>query len=330
MRIGVDALGGDFAPEEPVKGVLAARGLLGPDDRIVLIGDEPVLRQRLAREAGWEDFIELNHAPDVVGMDEAPVEALRKKPNSSIVRMAELAAGKAVDAIVSAGNTGACVAACQMRLRRLAGAQRPGIAIVIPTYDGPVVMCDVGANVKCRPMHLYQYGIMASEYSQRICGIEKPRVGLLSIGEEDAKGNQLVKETRAIMKEDPSLHFMGNVEGRDIFRGVCDVVITDGFVGNVCLKLMEGLAEGLFKTLAKEFASNQGAMVGLVDMRNRFDFNRYGGAPLLGVNGHCIICHGASQALGLTNAVRVAMDFVKTRINDHIVERFARSQGPAA
>ncbi len=332
MRVAVDAMGGDYAPAEPVKGVLAAKEQLGKDDKIVLIGDEAILRQHLSGHEGWESFIEIEHAPDVVGMDEAPVEALRQKPNSSLARMAELAATGKVDAIVSAGNTGACVAACQMRLRRLHGVHRPGIAIIIPTFHGPVVLCDVGANVNCRPQHLHQYAIMSSEYLRCICGKDHARVGLLSIGEEDAKGNTLVKETRELMKGDTSIRFIGNVEGRDIFRGTCDVVVCEGFVGNVCLKLMEGLAEGLFKSMFQEMARTRPDLTAefqsaIKSVKERFDFNEYGGAPLLGVNGICIICHGASSHRAIVNAIRVARESVNAKINDRIIDRIQQWQG---
>ena len=264
-------------------------------------------------------------------MDEAPVEALRQKHDSSIARMAELAAGGELDAMISAGNTGACVAACQMRLRRLRGVHRPGIAIVAPTYYGPVGICDVGANVNCRPRHLYQYAVMTSEYIRCICGVTDPRVGLLSIGAEDAKGNQLVKETHALLKADPEVKFIGNVEGRDLFRGLCDVVVCEGFVGNVALKLMEGLSEGLFKSISSELARDRPELPGqfaqaIGSIREKYDFNEYGGAPLLGVNGICIICHGASQRRGITNAIRAAREFAQACINDRITERVGQRQ----
>jgi len=333
MRFGLDAMGGDFAPVEPVMGALAARDLLKEGDEVVLIGDEPDIRAQLDGHSGWEDFIRVENAPDVIGMSEAPVESLRAKPNSSIARMAELAARGEVDAIISAGNTGACVAACQMRLRRLRGVHRPGIAIVFPTFYGPVTMCDVGANVNCRPSHLYQYAIMASEYARGICGIDGARVGLLNIGVEDAKGNPLVKETHELLRDDPSIHFVGNVEGQDLFRGIVDVVVTEGFVGNVALKLMEGLAEGLFMSLLKGLGESgtepTGRLKKLVEeIQETYDFNEYGGAPLLGVNGMCIICHGASTRRAITNALRVAGSFAKTRINERITQRIsAQSQG---
>ena len=335
MRIGVDAMGGDFAPAEPVLGALDAAGALADGDTIVLIGDEKAIRTYLDERPGWEDRIRIEHAPDVVGMDEVPVESLRAKPNSSIARMAELARGGGLEAIVSAGNTGACVAAAQMRLRRLRGVHRPGIAIVMPTFYGPVTMCDVGANVNCRPSHLFQYAVMASEYARLICKVEDPRVGLLSIGEEDAKGTELVKETRELLREAPEIRFIGNVEGRDLFHGGCDVVVTEGFVGNVALKLMEGLAEGLFKSLLSELGQLgiqdeylQFLMKAVAGIREKYDFNEYGGAPLLGVNGICIICHGASHRRGIANAIRVAAEFARARINDRITERISQCQGP--
>ncbi len=329
MRIGVDAMGGDFAPAGVVKGALDAEGLLGDDDKIVLIGDESAIREHLAEADGHERFIRIEHAGEVIGMDESPVEALRQKPGSSIAKMATLAAAGELDAIISAGNTGACVAAAQMRLRRLRGVHRPGIAIITPTYAGPVIMCDVGANVNCRPEHLYQYGLMSAEYSRCICGIAEPRVALLSIGSEDAKGNQLVKETRELFKNDPEVKFVGNVEGSDMFHGACDVVVTEGFVGNVALKLMEGLAEGLFKSTYLELTRLNPDLASqfehaITTIREKYDFNEYGGAPLLGVNGICIICHGASQARGITNAIGVTLDFAETHINDRITERLGR------
>jgi glycerol-3-phosphate acyltransferase PlsX len=215
------------------------------------------------------------------------------------------------------------VAAAQMRLRRLRGVHRPGIAIVTPTYSGPVALCDVGANVQCRPQHLHQYALMASVYLNALCGVANPRVGLLSVGEEDAKGTDLVKQARDLMREDPNIEYVGNVEGRDLFRGVCDVMVCDGFVGNVVLKLMEGMAGGVIQGMMGELAV---AMPGQVDgiraaaqrIIDKYDFNEYGGAPLLGVAGICIICHGASDHRGIKNAVRVAREFAEQKVNERI------------
>jgi len=331
MRIGIDAMGGDRAPATEVKGALAARRFLKNDDRIVLIGPEALLREHLNASSDWADFIDISDAEQVIGMAEAPVEALRSKPDSSIAMMARMHADGEIDACISAGNTGACVAAAQMRLRRLRGVHRPGIAIVTPTYYGPVVLCDVGANVNCRPQHLLQYGIMASVYANTVCGVANPRVALLSIGEEDAKGNYLVKQTRMLMKEDPNVNYVGNVEGRDLFRGVCDVMVCEGFVGNVALKLMEGMAEGVVKAMLAELNAKMPGQKAIIQkaagaIATKYDYNEYGGAPLLGVAGICIICHGASNDRGIMNAVRVAKDFAMGQVNQRITQLLSRRE----
>ncbi|MDO8304120.1 MAG: phosphate acyltransferase PlsX, partial [Sedimentisphaerales bacterium] len=247
MRIAVDAMGGDFSPDEIIAGVIEASTLVDKDDQLILIGPAEAVQAKLAALKYKGSTICVVDAPEVIAMDESPIDALRKKRKSSIAVMAKMAAEGEADAVISAGNTGACVAACQMRMRNLEGVNRPGIAVVFPTFAGPVTMCDVGANISCKPINLYQYAVMSSLYSKNVLGIESPRVGLMSIGEEDAKGNEVVKKTREFLKADPKLNFIGNIEGRDIFKGVCDVAICDGFVGNVVLKLTEGLVDGLFK-----------------------------------------------------------------------------------
>lgn len=325
MRIGIDAMGGDTAPSDPVKGALVARELLGPDDEIVLIGAEEAILAELGDEGDWSEKISVRHAPEAVEMNESPVEALRQKPSSSIAVMAQMQSDGQIDAGISAGNTGACVAAFQMRLRRLEGVHRPGITIVTPTYRGPVAICDVGANVNCRPLHLYQYGVMASVYLRAVCGIAEPRVGLLSIGQEDAKGNELVKQARELLKGDKRIHFIGNVEGQDVFRGVCDVMVCEGFVGNVMLKLMEGMAQGVMQSMLGEMVRampeyQQAIYTAGGAVASRYDFNEYGGAPLLGAGGICIICHGASNYRGIKNAVRVAVELSRHHVNDQIVD----------
>ena len=332
MRIGIDAMGSDSAPEVEIQGALAAKDLLSGDDRIVLIGREDEIKSRLNGSPNWQDWIEIHHAEQVIKMDDSPVEALRAKPNSSIAIMAEMHKERVLDACISAGNTGACVAAAQMRLHRLPNVHRPGIAIIAPTFHGPVALCDVGANVSCRPQHLHQYAVMASVYVRSIGGIANPRVGLISVGEEDAKGNELVKRTRELMKADPSVNFIGNVEGRDLFRGVCDVVICDGFVGNVMIKLMEGMAEGVIKGMVTELAAGMTpeqamqAKKSVKAIMGKYDYNEYGGAPLLGVDGICIICHGSSNHRGIMNAVRVAKTFTKTGVNEQITKLLAGEQ----
>ncbi len=325
MRIGLDAMGGDQAPQEEVLGALDARAILDPDDRIVLVGREADIVPHLPEDGSWRQWVEVRHAEDTIAMDAKPVEALRSKPGSSIAVLAQMHRDGEIDACISAGNTGACAAAAQMRLRRLRGVHRPGIAVIAPTFHGPVSVCDVGANVNCRPQHLHQYGVMASIYANAVCHIEDPRVALLSIGAEDAKGNELVKGTHQLMKDDPRLRFVGNIEGRDLFRGVCDVLVCEGFVGNVVLKLMEGMAEGIVTSmlgaLASELPSHAEAIrTASTTIARKYDFNEYGGAPLLGVAGIWIICHGASNHYGIMNAIRVAKDFAAHQVNQQIVE----------
>src|SRR5436305_4031409 len=263
-------------------------------------------------------------------MDDSPVEAVRGKPDSSIAVMCKLAAKGEADVVISAGNTGACVAAAQLRMRTLPGISRPGIEVIVPSFYGPVVICDVGANVTPKPSHLEKYAIMAAAYSHAVCGIENPRVGLLSIGEEDAKGNAIVKEARKLMRDEPLINFIGNVEGRDLTKGVVDVIVTDGFVGNVVLKLMEGLTEGLFQQLMHELQETNPDAMGqfkpaMKKIYASHDWQEYGGAPLLGVDGYCLICHGRSDARAIRNAVRVGKQLVRSDINQKIVERVAAS-----
>ncbi len=330
MQIGIDAMGGDCAPAAEVKGALTALELLDPDDKLVLVGDRDAILDRLDGANGWQGKIEIHHASEVIGMAESPVEALRAKPDSSIAVLSKLHKNGDIDACISAGNTGAFIAAAQMHLRRLPGVHRPGISIATPTSHGPVTVCDVGANVNCRPAHLHQYGVMASIYAQTICGVKQPRVGLLSIGHEDAKGNELVKHTRELLKNDKAIHFIGNVEGRDLFSGVCDVIVCEGFVGNVMLKLMEGMAEGIIKgaltKLAQSMPSHQTVVTqAATSIITKYDFNEYGGAPLLGVAGICIICHGASNYRAIKNAVKVARNFSKHQVNQRIVKLLSHS-----
>jgi len=325
-------MGGDRAPAAEVKGALAARSLLDPDDRIVLVGDEKKIRAVLEFRNGWQDFIEIHHAAQRVGMDESPVDAIRAKPDSSLMALVELHAAGEIDACISAGNTGAFVAAATVRLRRLRGVHRPGIAVVVPTLHGPVIVCDVGANVSCRPQHLYQYSVMASVYAERITGISNPRIGLLSVGQEDTKGTILVRDAHALLKADDMLYFVGNVESRDLFRGACDVMICDGFVGNVVLKLIEGMGEGLLREILQNVrlsvgpAAAHAAQKAVLETKHKYDSNEYGGAPLLGVGGTCIICHGASDARGIKNGVRQTKAFVHHHVNDRIIELLARNQ----
>jgi len=325
MRIAIDAMGGDDAPDEIIAGVLESIELLAEDDELILVGPENEIEARLPSKLPRKGKISVVHAPDIIAMDDVPIESLRRKPKSSIATIAKLAKRDQADAVISAGNTGACVAAFQMRMRNLPGVNRPGIAVVFPTPGGLVTICDVGANIACKPIHLYQYGVMASVYSKHLLGIENPRVGLMSIGSEEAKGNELVKKTRELIKSDSRLNFVGNIEGRDIFKGACEVVIAEGFVGNVILKLTEGLVDGLFKAIKDELMEEKIRLAMkfkpiMKRIYKKYDYNEYGGALLLGVNGTAVICHGSSQARTIKNAILASKRFYTKKINDKIIE----------
>ena len=331
MRIAIDAMGGDNAPKEIIAGAIESLEQLGADDKIILVGQQDAIEKHLpAKRKYRSEAVEIVHAPDVVGMADKPVEALRSMPKSSISILAKLGKLHQADALISAGNTGAFVAACQMRMRTAAGVNRPGIAVVFPTFEGPVTICDVGANIACKPINLYEYAIMASIYSEHILGIENPRVGLMSIGEEDAKGNEIVKKAREFLKGDDNLNFIGNIEGRDIFKGACDVAICDGFVGNVVLKLTEGLIGGLFKAIKNELLQEKLRLVMkfkpvMQRIYNKYDYHEYGGAPLLGVNGDALICHGSSKARTIKNAVLKVKEHGQKQINQKISEYLTQS-----
>ncbi len=325
MRIALDAMGGDHAPEQIVAGALESIDSLAEDDELILVGPEETVEAHLPSADSRRGAISVVHAPDVIGMDAVPIESLRKNPKSSIAVLAKLAKRGQADAVISAGNTGACVAAFQMRMRNLPGVNRPGIAVVFPTPEGPVTLCDVGANVACKPINLYQYGAMANVYSKHLLGTGSPRIGLMSIGSEDAKGNEVVKKTLDLMKSDSNMNFVGNVEGRDIFSGACEVVVTDGFVGNVILKLTESLVDGLFRAIKEELMEEKIRLAMkfkpvMKRIYQKYDYSEYGGALLLGVNGTAVICHGSSQSKMIKNAILASKRFYTKKINDRIVE----------
>lgn len=330
MRIAIDAMGGDYAPEEIIKGVIEAGGILPDHDELILIGQSDKIKPCLEKLEGDNDKIKIVHAPEVIEMDEPPIESLRKKRKSSINIMARMASHKQFEAAVSAGNTGACVAAYQLRLRNLEGVNRPGIAVVMPTFGGPVTVCDVGANISCKPINLYQYAIMARIYSQQMLGIENPRVAILNIGAEEAKGNPIVKKTREIMRADDRLNFIGNIEGRDLMDGVCDVAICEGFVGNVVLKLTEGIVEGLFKCIKQELVQKDLGLAMkfkgvMTEIYKKYDWHEYGGALLLGVKGTAVICHGSSKSRTIKNALLFTRKFYENKINEQIEDYLATS-----
>jgi len=333
VRAVVDVMGGDKAPGEILKGCWEAALLLDGDDRIILVGDEKITRPALESSSLTPDqksrYV-IVHTTQVIEMDDPPVESVRSKPDSSIAVMCKLASKKEADVVISAGNTGACVAASQLRMRTLPGVSRPGIATVVPTPRGPLVLCDVGANVTPKAKHLMQYAVMAGAYAEVVCGKTNPRVGLLSVGEEDAKGNPVVKQAVKMLRDEPLINFIGNVEGRDLTRGTADVIVTDGFVGNVILKLMEGVTQGLFEQLIGEVVSNAPQVVDQVKpvmkkLIASYDWQEYGGAPLLGVDGYSIICHGRSEAKAIKNAIRVGKQLVTSNLNQRIVDVIERS-----
>ena len=324
MRIALDAMGGDHAPGPIVAGaVKAVEG--NPELRVVLVGDQTKVEPLIAA-AGVRDRLELFHCTQVVGMEESPVVALRKKPDNSISRCWQLLAEHKVEAIVSAGNTGAMVAGGFRLKLFLKNVRRPGIAAILPTLKGPCVLLDVGANVSPKAEHLFQYGIMGSIFAKYILKCDQPKIGLLNVGSEEAKGHDLAKDTHALFNNSKhKADFVGNIEGRDIHRGKADVVVCDGFVGNVILKVCEGLFEFIAKMIAKDIVGalnteRQLGMHALHEMVNRYDYSAYGGAPLLGIDGICIICHGSSGDRAIKNALGVAAKYARARLNELIVQ----------
>jgi glycerol-3-phosphate acyltransferase PlsX len=334
MRIAVDAMGGDFAPAEIVAGsVEAARGLKDLTT-LFLVGQEDAIRRELKKHGRIPDKLVIRHASEVVGMEEAPALAIRKKKDNSISRCVEMVKDGEADAAVSAGNTGAMVVAATLKLRTLEGIQRPAIATVMPTSGRPLVLVDAGANTDCTPDLLVEFAVMGSVYAREILGQPNPVVGLLSIGGEDTKGNEISKETFRLLTSAP-VNFRGNVEGHDVFRGETDVIVCDGFVGNVVLKTSESVAHAISKWLKKEFTANPMRIVGalllkgaLKSMKKRMDPELFGGAPLLGVNGTCIITHGSSSHTAIFHAVRVACESVGHHVNQHILEEAAKLRKP--
>ena len=323
-RIALDAMGGDRAPGVVIDGAVQAARMMPVE--LVLVGPQDRLKKELSRFREVPPNLTLLHASEVIGMGESPAISVRKKRDSSICRMVELAKERKVDAILSAGNTGAMMVAASWGLGLLEGIERPGIAIIIPTMTGPTLIIDVGANLETKPEHLLQYGIMGSVYMRQVVGKPNPTVGLLNVGEEEEKGTDPIKQAFKLL-EGSSLRFAGNAEGRDIFTGRFDVIVCDGFVGNVALKVVEGTASAFKQLLMQEMNRtllNRLAKIlffpAFNRMRRRMDYAEYGGAPLLGVNGACFICHGASSANAIRNAVRAAAAFVTHEVNRSIVD----------
>jgi glycerol-3-phosphate acyltransferase PlsX len=339
MRIALDAMGGDFAPGPIVAGAVeAVRDQ--PELDVALVGDRQRVEVELARFADApSDRLTIVHASQTIGMEEKPVEALRKKRDNSISRCWGLMAAGEVSAVVSAGNTGAMVASALFNAKMfLPGVRRPGIAAIFPSHQGPIVIIDVGANMNAKGEDLYQYGIMGAIYAEEILGVTHPRIGLLNVGTEDEKGNDLTRATRALYQESPwASRFVGNIEGRDIYEGHVRVIICDGFVGNVLLKAGEGAVEFLFSTLREELArmlpdlpveAGQRIAGSLRKLKSRFEYEEFGGGPLLGIRGACIICHGASGTRAIKNAVRVAHAMAQDRLNGRIIEQLGAKLPP--
>jgi glycerol-3-phosphate acyltransferase PlsX len=332
MRIALDAMGGDHAPGPIVAGAVQAVQA-EQELTVVLVGDqaqiEPLLPPLEQRQR-----LEIFHCTQVITMDEKPVEGLRRKPDNSIKRSWELLASHKVDGLVSAGNTGAMVAGGHFLKRFLPPVLRPGIAAVLPTERGPCVLLDVGANIHAKPEHLYQYGLMGAIYARHILQVEQPRIGLMNVGEEEAKGHDLARDTHQLFDRSGIRdRFIGNVEGRDIHKGTADVVVCDGFVGNVVLKYSEGVFEFLMKIVHNELlaplsSERDKAEQVWRELALRYDYSTYGGAPLLGIDGACIICHGSSGERAIKNALLVAARYARAHLNDIIVQELTANPPP--
>ena len=321
--IAVDAMGGDYAPEEIVKGAIQAVQEMRME--VILVGKREEITPILKKEANTENFpIRVCHAPQVVDMAESPSEVLRQKKDTSIKIALELVKKGEAHGVFSAGNSGATLALAMFILGRLKGVKRPALAGIIPTPEGYTIMIDVGGVVDCRAYHLVQFAIMGHVFAKYILNISNPRVGLLNIGEEPLKGNELVKETYTFLEKSP-LNFVGNIEGKDILWHKADVVVCDGFVGNVALKLGEGVVESLLTLVRQEVKRSFVSKVGLILAKRllkrvfkKLDYSEYGGAPLLGINGTVIIGHGRSEAKAIKNGIKMAATFVKKNINAHL------------
>jgi glycerol-3-phosphate acyltransferase PlsX len=329
-RVALDAMGGDQAPAVNVEGAVAAARELGLS--ILLVGEEREIARSLERHSTNGLGIAICHAPETVGMQESPSAALRKKKRSSIRIGLELVKRGDADAFISAGNTGAVMATALFTFGPVPGVERPAIALTVPTLKGHSILIDVGANVDCKPRHLLQFAIMGDVYARQIIGKTSPTVGLLSIGEEESKGNELTREAFKALEEQPSINFIGNVEGREVFSGAADIIVCDGFTGNVALKISESAVEFFTVLLKEELSKGVVGKVGALLARNAFlrfkkrvDYTEYGGAPLLGVKGVCVISHGRSTAKAIKNAIRVAAECAESRVIEHIREGVAVS-----
>jgi phosphate acyltransferase len=336
VTIAVDAMGGDDAPKAEVDGAVRAARSLGV--RVILVGKQDVLRAELRKHENIGKLpIEIEHASEQITMEDSAAKAVRQKRDSSIRVAARLVRDGLADGVVSAGNTGAAMATAKLVQGMLPGVDRPALASAFPTLKGtPVIVVDVGANVDCSPEMLAQFAVMGDIYSRVIFRTPRPRVGLLSIGEEEHKGNELTRSATPLLKALP-IHFIGNVEGRDIYTGDTDVIVCDGFIGNVALKVSEGLVEMVYKMLRESLEATITRKIGYVlartafkEFKKRVDYSEYGGAPLLGVKGVCIITHGRSNGNAIKNAIRVAAEFAAGKINEQIEAELRNAQSPSS
>jgi phosphate acyltransferase len=328
VRIALDAMGTDHAPAAEVAGAIGALNELDPTIEVVLVGDQATLEASLARHPeAPAGRLHIRHAPDRVTASDPPASVIRRKPASSIVVGLKLVKAGEADAFVSAGSTGAVMATSLFTLRPLPGVARPAIGALLPTAQTPCLMLDAGANVDCKPQHLLQFAHLGHVYAQDLMGVPNPRVALLNIGEEPEKGDELTLETRRLLAAAPGLNFVGNVEGRDIIQGVCDVVVCDGFVGNVLLKFYESVAEFTIGLLKKEL-KHSSEHLNLEEVFRILDYAEYGGAPLLGVGGVSIICHGESSPRAIRNAIAVAAQAVRSDMVTHIAREVSPRVGP--
>ena len=330
MKIALDAMGGDFGPPNLVAGAALALREYSHISKLFLVGDTAQIKAELRKLGCNDSRIEIVHSTQVVDMSDRAWSAVRRKKDSSVSRAVDLVKHGQANAIVSAGHTGAAVAASMIKLRTLPGIYRPGIAAVLPTETNVFVLMDAGANIDARPEHLLQYAFMGSVYSSHVLGYKNPTVGLISLGEEDVKGNEMTKEVFKMLKRS-SLNFVGNIEGRHLFEDPVEVVVCDGFVGNVILKTCESISVAIFQWLKHELSRTPMRKLGAFlaqesfrTIKDKTNYEEYGGSPLLGVNGICIIAHGSSTPLAIKNALRVAAESIEQQVNPHIIEEVQR------
>jgi glycerol-3-phosphate acyltransferase PlsX len=330
MKIAVDAMGGDFAPQLIVEGAVLAAKKYGV--KVVLVGDEDQVSKELSRYPTSKLPIYIHHAPLVVAMHDSPSTVIRRMKDTSVKVALDLAKEGQVNGVVSAGNSGAAMGLAMFILKKLEGVERPAIATIHPTTKDNTVLIDSGGNVDCKPFHLVQFAMMGDAYAKYILGKDEPRIGLLSNGEEEGKGNELTREVHDILSE-TDLNYVGYVEGRDLNSGEVDVIVCDGFVGNVALKTSEGLWETIHAILKWEAQDNIRAKAAYFLMRRairrlekRLDYDEYGGAPLIGINGNCVICHGSSNAKAIMNAILLAYNVAKNKLNEHVIQELKEKE----